>query len=363
MFEWMKPTQKNQMNHESEFYCPDCDDGSDIPHTLSRRNFVRQLGGGATAAAAVGLLPNAIAADANKGKAKAKPAENLIRELHESLSAEQKTKLVLPWDHSKGGQPSRLGAYNSAFGGNRIGDAYTKPQQELIQRTLKAILSSDESYERLSRNGKWDSSGSFEGCGATIFGDPNGDKEFAWLFTGHHLTLRCDGNSMPGAAFGGPIYYGHRAAGYSDSNVYLYQTQQVQAVFDSLDAEQRKQAVGNNPGDGKKGITFPKGDAPRPGIGYRDLNAGQKDLVEKVMRTLLDPFRQEDGDEVMEIVKANGGMEQIHLSFTRDRKSKDDKVRWHFWRLEGPGFIWNYRVLPHVHCFVNIASQPQIAAG
>ena len=27
---------------------------------------------------------------------------------------------------------------------------------------------------------------------------------------------------------------------------------------------------------------------------------------------------------------------------------------WRFWRLEGPGFVWNYRVLPHVHTFVNI---------
>ena len=23
------------------------------------------------------------------------------------------------------------------------------------------------------------------------------------------------------------------------------------------------------------------------------------------------------------------------------------------------GFVWNYRVLPHVHCYVNIAARPQ----
>ena len=37
----------------------------------------------------------------------------------------------------------------------------------------------------------------------------------------------------------------------------------------------------------------------------------------------------------------------------KDRPQKSEP--WHFWRLEGPGFVWNYRVLPHVHCFVNIA--------
>jgi hypothetical protein len=352
------------MQKESTFYCPDCDDGSDAPHSLNRRAFVRRLGGGAAVALATSPFSQAIAAAAKAGvKADAKPAESLIRELHASLSAEQKAKLVLPWDHQiKKGQLSRLGAYNSAFGGNRIGVEYTKPQQELVRRALRSILSDDEAYERISRNGKWDSSGSFEGCGATLFGDPSGDKEFAWLFTGHHLTLRCDGNSMPGAAFGGPIYYGHRAAGYADSNVYRYQTEQVQAVFDSLDSSQQKQAVSENPGDGQKGITFAKADAPRPGIAYRDLNAEQKAQVEKVMWTLLNPFRKEDGDEVMTIIKANGGMDQIHLTFTRDGASKDDKnVRWHFWRLDGPGFIWNYRVLPHVHCFVNITSEPSVA--
>ncbi len=351
------------MNHESKFYCPDCDDGSDTPHSLSRRNFIRRIGGGTAAAFATAALPAAFAAE-TAAKSAPKPAENLIRELYATLTAEQKTSLVLPWNHQgKDGQLSRLGSYNSAFNGKRIGKEYTKPQQDLAQQVLRSILSGDESFERLSRDGEWDSSGSFEGCGSTIFGDPSGDKEFAWLFTGHHLTLRCDGNSMPGAAFGGPIYYGHSEQGDSNDNVFYYQTQQVQAVFDSLDAGQQKQALsGNNPGDGAKGITFPKDQASHAGIAYQDLNGGQRELVEKVMRTLLDPFRKEDGNEVMEIVKANGGIDQIRISFTRDQKSTDEKAHWHFWRLEGPGFIWNYRVLPHVHCFVNIANLPVVAA-
>jgi Protein of unknown function (DUF3500) len=350
------------MNHESMFYCPDCDDGSDTPHSLSRRSFFRQISGGAAVALATTALPAAFTAE-SAAKAAPKPAENLIRELYATLSAEQKTSLVLPWNHQgKDGQLSRLGSYNSAYNGKRIGKEYTKPQQDLVQQALRSILSGDESFERLSRDGDWDSSGSFEGCGSTIFGDPSGDKEFAWLFTGHHLTLRCDGNSMPGAAFGGPIYYGHSETGNSPDNVYYYQTQQVQSVFDALDAGQQKQALGTNPGDGPKGIAFPKDPAARSGIAYQDLNASQRELVEKVMRTLLDPFRKEDGNEVMEIVKANGGMEKIRLSFSRDQASKEEKAPWHFWRLEGPGFIWNYRVLPHVHCFVNIANLPVAVA-
>jgi hypothetical protein len=55
----------------------------------------------------------------------------------------------------------------------------------------------------------------------------------------------------------------------------------------------------------------------------------------------------------MDLLKANGGLEKIHLAFYKDAPDQDD-ARWDYWRLEGPGFIWNYRVLPHVHCYVNI---------
>jgi hypothetical protein len=74
------------------------------------------------------------------------------------------------------------------------------------------------------------------------------------------------------------------------------------------------------------------------------------------MHTLLGPFRKEDGDEVMQLIKAQGGMEKIQLAFYKDKADKSND-RWDSWRLEGPGFVWNYRVLPHVHCFVNITSQ------
>jgi hypothetical protein len=72
------------------------------------------------------------------------------------------------------------------------------------------------------------------------------------------------------------------------------------------------------------------------------------------MRTLLAPYRKEDADEVMAILKANGGLEKLHLAFYRDKDAKPTE-RWSFWRVEGPGFVWNYRVLDHVHCYVNIA--------
>lgn len=355
------------MLYESDYYCPECDEGIDVPeHQLqrrmkaaqSRRDFIGSVGVGATALLAGSVASQVAAEDAPANKRTPKPAEALIRELHDSLTDDQRKKLVLPWNHKGGdGRLSRLGTYNNAILGNQLHARLTKPQQDLVKKTVQSILADSEAWERITRYGKWDNSKSFERTGCAIFGEPADDKKFAWVFSGHHLTLRCDGNSEPDAAFGGPIYYGHTVGGYDKRNVYLYQTEQVQSVFDALDAKQQETAIAaKNPGDREKGIQFPEPGSPKPGIGYDQLTGDQQELVAGVMRTLLEPFRKEDADEVMQIVKANGGMEKIHLAFYKDRRSTDDNVRWNFWRLEGPGFIWNYRVLPHVHCYVNIVN-------
>jgi hypothetical protein len=344
------------MLNESTYYCPECDDGRDHLKSPSRRGFIRMVGGGSVALVAGGALSTRLMA-ADDTPRKPRPAEELVKELCSTLSDSQKAELIHAWDHARDdGVPTRLSTFNSPVFGKRLGDAYTKAQQDLVRRTLKAILADDDAFERLSRHNTWDSSGSFEGCGAVVFGDPAGEDKFSWVFAGHHLTLRCDGNSEPGAAFGGPMYYGHSANGYADTNVYLYQTQQVHEVFDALDESQRKQALApSNPGDGEPAIQFRPDGQPRPGIAYAELSDDQQQLVQRVMKVLIGPFRKEDGDEVMELIKVNGGMEKIHLSFFRDGELAS-RQRWDVWRLEGPGFVWNFRVLPHVHCFVNIAT-------
>lgn len=305
------------------------------------------------------LLSPTVASAAPVEKAAAKPAEGLVRELFATLTAEQKKAMVLPWDHGteKGGMATRLKTHNAAPLGKKLSEQFTKPQQELIRMTFKAILSGEEAYDRISRNGKWDSSGSFEGNGVAIFGDPSGKDPFSWVFAGHHLTLRCDGNSQPNAAFGGPMYYGHSANGHSETNVYNYQTKQVMSVFDMLNEPQRKQAVVvGDPGDGTAALKPRLVAQPPAGVGYTDLDASQRELVTGVMRTLISPFRKEDADEVMQLIKTNGGMEKLRLAFYKENAEKGND-RWDYWRLEGPGFVWNYRVLPHVHCFVNVVGQ------
>jgi hypothetical protein len=352
------------MNEQTKVDCPECAD----VNSVGRREFLLATGGTAVTLAGLQLVPQSVLAQPAATPAQpaaqrpARPAEALVRELYASLNAEQRGRVVLPWNQGAGpnAQALRLRMYNASLNQHNIGAVYTAAQKELNQRILRAISSDDEGYRRVTRNGTFDASGSFDRCGAHIFGDPTGNQQFCWVFSGHHLTVRCDGNSEPDTAFGGPMYYGHSPDGYSQRNCWNYQTRAVLSVWDALSEAQRRTAtMTTNPGEQIRSVQFRNN---HPGLAYRDMTNDQKALVRTVMRNLLDPFRREDGDEVMELIGRNGGMDRIHLGFFRDANSNFPAGQWNFWRLEGPGFVWNYRVLDHVHCFVNIALRPAPAA-
>jgi hypothetical protein len=353
------PSENNATTDHASEICPECSERVSPAAEVNRRHFIRVVAG--SAAGIVGgaaLLPKSSLASAAETARAAKPAESLVRELFATLTAEQKAAVVMPWNHGADkGMPTRLKTHNAPPLGKRLGEQFTKPQQDLILQTFKSILSGEEAYERISRQGEWDNAGSFDGNGIAIFGDPSGKDPFSWVFAGHHLTLRCDGNSQPNTAFGGPMYYGHSANGHAGSNVYNYQTKEVTSVFEMLTEGQRKAAVVvGSPGDGAAALKPKLVAQPPAGVSYAELDESQRNLVTGVMRTLIGPFRKEDGDEVMQLLTANGGIEKLRLAFYKDDAEKENG-RWDAWRLEGPGFIWNYRVLPHVHCFVNIVGQ------
>lgn len=347
-------------------YCPECEDATNIPEpppVIGRRNFLVAAGAAAATVSLVGQASAADTATTAKAEVKPRPAEELIRELYTGLKDEQKKKVVLAYNHGAEGKGKKTLSRkqispNRAAMGITLDSVYTKAQQELIERIVKAMSNGEDGFRQISRGGTWDASRTFGNCGALIFGDPTVGNKFSFLFTGHHLTIRCDGDTEEGPAFGGPIYYGHTPNGYSKANVFSYQTRSTLKVFEALTEKQREKAVvkRGNPGEGENSVQFKAKAEDRPGIRYEDLTKDQKPLIEQVMRDVLKPYRKEDVDEVMAIIKKNGGMEKIQLAFYPDSKM-DDKEPWHFWRLEGPGFVWNYRVLPHVHTYVNISSK------
>jgi hypothetical protein len=183
-----------------------------------------------------------------------------------------------------------------------------------------------------------------------MFGEP-GKGPFEWELTGRHLTLRADGNSVDKAAFGGPIIYGHGDED-ADTNLFHYQTKQVNEVFKALDANQAKQAlVATAPNEAA--VTLQGEGGKFSGISVESLSADQKALVLKTVQVLLAPYRQEDADEAMEILKSTGGIDKLNMAFYQQGDLKNDKV-WDIWRVEGPAFVWHFRGAPHVHAYINI---------
>jgi hypothetical protein len=358
------------MSELRKVVCPECNETVEHSEALDRRNFLRTVGGGAAAMAATTVLPSvapsllpAVAAQpaATVTTTTMRPAEGLIRELVGTLTAAQRALVVKPWDHRSANMLTRHRMVNSPID-RRIGMAYSRTQRDLLQRILRAICSDQTGYDRICRKESntraFDASQSFAGCGADIFGTVGDNTQWAWVFSGHHITVRCDGNTSPNNAFGGPIYYGHTPDGYSQRNVFFHQTQAVMSVFESLSAEQRQRAVVvGTPGEHEASVRLQNGQAARPGLPASEMSRGQRLLVTAVMRECLSPFRQEDGDRAIEILRRTGGLDRIHLAFYRENNNAPANARWHFWRLDGPGFVWNYRVLPHVHCYVNIAAQ------
>jgi hypothetical protein len=333
--------------------CPECAS----PPPLARRDFIRVLGATA-AAAAVGLTPlqKARAARAEKQA----QAEALVFELYESLGADQKKKIVRPWDHGAAGgtgTPSRLKTGNGAVDKLLLGAEYKKAQVELLDKIFRAIANGERGYKELSRDGRFDASRDFASISAIIYGEPAEGKKFSLVFTGHHLTVRCDGNSEAATAFGGPLYYGHSPSGYAPANVFRHQTQAATELYRTLDKEAKAAAVLSGEWkDEHGGVKVPGKGAKVPGLCFADMSKDQKEATEKLMKELVAPYRKEDGDEVLELIKATGGMEKVSMAFYEEEKPTE-REPWTYWRLEGPGFVWSYRALPHVHTFVHVTSK------
>ena len=181
--------------------------------------------------------------------------------------------------------------------------------------------------------------------------------------TGRHLTIRADGDSVANMAFGGPIIYGHGAgdgiAGLP-GNVFYYQLQKANEVFQALDGTQRGQAL--LPKAPPEGYVPLQGEGRRyPGIGIGELSGDQKELVEQTIKVILAPYRQEDVDEAVATLKEGGGLDALHMAFYQtDAEGSPDlgnDGQWEIWRLEGPTFVWHFRGQPHVHTYVNIGKR------
>jgi len=311
---------------------------------LSRRTFVRS----ATAATILG--PNLI----NANTAPRTTSETLVTQLYKSLKDEQKKSVCFDFNH-----PLRSEINNNwHITKPRIGQFFSKDQQDLIRQIFLGLHSEEYAESVLGQvehdNGKQ----GFGGCSIALFGKP-GSSTFEFVFTGRHVTRRCDGNSVEGAAFGGPIFYGHSARSFYEKphhpdNIYWYQALRANELYQALDGKQQETALKAQPrGERKTKTVELKGSTDGlEGLPIGDLSNDQKELAHKVMADLLAPFRKIDADEAMKLVLAND-FDTHRIAYYKNHDVGEDKV-WDTWQIEGPNMVWHFRGDPHVHTWVHI---------
>ena len=316
--------------------------------SLDRRSFLRQSTGIA-AGLGMGSLPLIGAENEKKVE-----SETLVKTFYDSLSEEQRKAVCFPFEHQL-----REKVDNNWLITKTLVEDYSKDQQAMIKEIFMK-LHSEEYAQKVYDQVEWDSGiDGFEGgSSVAIFGEP-GTGKFEFVLTGRHCTRRCDGDSVEGAAFGGPLFYGHAADGFREKpdhkgNAYWYQAVRANGVYQMLDGKQRETALlGKSRGErGNKTIELSGKKVGLDGIRVGDMSGDQQEHVGKVLEDLLAPFRKKDSAEAMKLVKA-GGLEHLHLAFYQEENIGNDEV-WDVWQLEGPNVICYFRGKPHVHAWMHI---------
>jgi len=328
---------------------------------LERRHFLRS-----STAAALGILgPTGSLLSAGQTVQKASPAESLVKVLHESLNEKQRKAMCFAWDHV---DPKRGLLRNRIENNWRItnpivaSNFYNKDQQVLIRGIFEGMTSPDW-HERFDQQLKDDVGGFGKRQSIAIFGEP-GSGKFQFVLTSRHMTLRCDGDSAEHVAFGGPILYAHEGERLYEkpdhpNNVFWHQAVEANKLFQTLSRSQRKEALVTHGMPSEELIGFKGKGGQFQGCPVSDFTDDQRSEVQRILKILLEPFRQSDRDEVSRCLKAQGGLDGCHLAFYKEGDLGDDKI-YDNWRLEGPSFVWYFRGRPHVHVWVNVAENPSV---
>jgi len=320
---------------------------------VSRRRF---LAAAATSLAATATRP-LWTPQAAAAPALTDASETLVTQLYKSMNDTQRAAVCFDFDH-----PLRDKVDNNwMITKKSLRDVLNPDQQDLVRQIYRG-LHRPEFAERAMQQAVHDSDNKgFEGgTSIALFGQP-GIGKFEFVLTGRHITRRCDGDSVQGVAFGGPIFYGHQAgdkdreAADHPGNVFWYQAQRANQVFQALDGKQRSLALVDAQGRPETASDTVKLSGKKTGlqgIPLSELSQDQRALVRQVMDDLLAPFRQPDADEAMKLVDA-AGLENLNLAFFKQQDLGNDGV-WDVWQLEGPDMFWYFRGYPHVHCWAHI---------
>ncbi len=324
---------------------------------LDRRGFLRIAGATSAAAFVPGL-------GIHSGFAVDPPAtDSLAMQLYKSLSDEQRQKVCLPIDH-----PRRQYVSNWWYihPDHRIPATFNSDQQELIRRIFDSLHSA-EYLADVRKQVRIDQYGQERNAPAAgFFGTPEND-DFEFIFTGHHVTRRCNAHTDRGQGFGGaPIFYGHYPHSEENmrenfneqkdhpGNLYWYQGRIFNEFVQGLAAVQQEQGlVTGDPRSESPEAVIAKTDSAA-GLDCSTLSADQKQLLLTTMKRMLAMFRADDANATISDIERRGIVDRLHVSWYQGKYDIGSDGVWDTWQIEGPDLVWYFRGQPHIHCYFHL---------
>lgn len=323
---------------------------------LTRRSWIR------TAGATAGLLATTSAESLLSAAGKSN-SDSLATQLYKSLSDSQKEKICLPANHPKRQYISNWWYIHPE---HRIPATFTADQQALIRQIFDS-LHSPEHQDAVNNQVLLDQYGKESNApSAGFFGTPE-DENFEFIFTGHHVTRRCNGRAHKGVGFGGaPIFYGHYPHPLTNGrenfhegkdhpgNPYWYQGRIFNKFVQALDG--RQQSLGllaGEPRDEKPDAVIQIA-TEKKGLPCAELSKDQKKLLVDTMRGMMAMFREDDVRATIDTIRKKNMVDKLTVSwFSGKYDVGSDKV-WDTWQIEGPDMVWYFRGEPHIHCYFHL---------
>lgn len=290
-------------------------------------------------------------------------SDSLPMQLYKSLTDQQRQKVCLPANHERRKYVSNWWYIHPDY---RIPSTFNAEQQALIKQIFDAMHSPDH-QDAVKQQVLLDQYGEQKNAPAAgFFGTPD-DKDFEFIFTGHHVTRRCNAHSDKGLGFGGnPIFYGHYPHPETNSrenfnevqehpgNPYWYQGKLFNKFVQALDGKQQGLGLlADEPRSEQPAEVIQKQNAPK-GLNCAELTADQKRLFVDTMRGMLAMFRPDDVQATIASIEKLNLVDRLHVSwFAGKYDIGADKV-WDTWQIEGPDMVWYFRGYPHIHCYFHL---------
>ena len=315
--------------------------------SMGRRDLIRTVG----ASAALATFPSL--------RGLAAQTDSLPMQFYRSLTEEQKVKICLPLNDQR---RQFVSNWWYVCPEQRLHTFYTKEQQDLVSQIFDLFHHPDH-QEKMRWQVQKDLMGKIKNTPSVgFFGTPE-DDDFEFIYTGHHVTRRCNAHTDKGLGFGGrPIFYGNFAKGFHESkdhegNPFWYQGLIFNEFVSSLDGKQQETIlVGREPRGERPNVVIEKRKTDLPGLCGADLSKDQQVKFLDTMRRMLVCFRADDVAATMKTIEDKNLVDRLFVSCYGGRYDIGNDKVWDTWQIEGPEMVWYFRGVPHIHSYFHLAA-------